>query len=188
MLMVLPRLLDETRKATMMGLMSAFLKWAGGLVAKEIVLRLIATSPMAYGVGLIVEAWKGADLIFDALPPLFWPILATLVFAVTAYSGFIAPIVEKYRDARKRKRLLLKNTYWAVKHAITPTILDESNSDRTNVDKLFAIAQHSAYNFVSDCRTKGWWKHTTFPPPIQNQDTLLAWDAYLSNLRSEFSE
>ena len=159
------------------------LKWLGGVIAEHTLLKMVATVPLAYFAGLAANAKKGVDAVFDALPPLFWPILAALILAAVIYPGFIAPVRKKYHERKKRKENLLRHTYWMVKHAVNPSILDELNPDRGNRDKLFAIAQSTAYNFVSDCKEEGWWKDVSHPPPIKDQDTLREWDKHLSALR-----
>ena len=120
--------------------------------------------------------------MLDALPPLFLPIFRGLLLAVTIYPGFISPVVKKVRKTRDDKRLLMKHTYWAIQHALAPTILNKGNPDRENPDKLFALAQHLAYDFVPS----GWWKHTNPPPPITDKDTLMKWDKYMQELRQEY--
>ena len=164
------------------------IKWLGNFFGQYTVLQIVTTAPVAYFASLGAEARKGANTVFDALPPLFWPILAALILAVVIYPGFIAPIRRKCHENKKKKAELLRHTYWMVKHSVNPNILDKSNPDRENKDKLFAIAQSTAYNFVSECKEKGWWKDVAFPSPVKDQDTLLEWERYLSVLRERTSQ
>lgn len=78
---------------------------------------------------------KGIHAHARYLPPSFLSILMMLILGVTFYPAFIAPFVKRRRKATKRKGELLRHTYWMVKHAITPAILDKSNPDRENPDK-----------------------------------------------------
>ena len=159
-----------------------------GVSAREFLAQLIATPPAAYLIGHAVETWRGSKPVADALPQLFWPILAVLVLIATLHPGFIAPIKRSRREARKRKADSLRHVYWMVKHAINPEILDKSNPDRENPDKLFAVAQSTAYNFMAECEGNGWWKDRLFPQPIRDQITLLTWDEFLGELREDIVE
>ena len=80
------------------------MKWLGSLFAEHTLLQLLAAAPAAYLVGVAKQWEKGAGVMFDALPPLFWPILAILVMAVTVYPGFVSPIVKYFRAKEQ--------TYW----------------------------------------------------------------------------
>lgn len=167
------------------------IKWLGSVIAGHTLLQLVATPPLAYFIGLAADSKQEAEAMFDALPPQFWPILATLVLLVVLYPGFIAPIRgwrrEKKeredrlrRETKEKKDALLERTYWAVANAQDPKILDESNPDRNNESKLLALAIHAADEFVSK-----WEKDDTRPPPLEDENGLVWWHVYLRELRMQ---
>ena len=168
-------------------MIKAAMKWIANMVGQYSILQIVTTAPMAYFAGLVVEVKRGAGIVFDALPPLFWPIFAALVLLVAGYHGFAVPAINRQQERKNKKDELLRHTYWMVKHAVNPKILDESNPDRENADKLFAIAQSTLFNFVADCKKEGWWKDASFPQPVKDQDTLLAWERFLMELRERVS-
>ncbi|MCY4209092.1 MAG: hypothetical protein OXD29_14255 [Roseovarius sp.] len=81
-------------------MLKRFGKWLSNVFAEHTVLQFLATAPAAYLAGLMLEFKQGAIIVLNALPPLFWPILAVFVLAVLAYPGFIFPFVKKVRDTR----------------------------------------------------------------------------------------
>ena len=171
--------------------MGRIIRWLGNLIVGHTLLQFVATPPLAYFIGLVADNKKGAGAVFDALPPLFWPILAALVLTVTFYPGFIAPIRKWSREKEERedrlrretkeeKDALLERTYWAVLNAFDPNILDETNPDINNKSRLFALAIHAADGFVSK-----WEKDDIRPPPLEDEDGLVSWHAYLRELRMQ---
>ena len=168
-----------------------FMKWLGELIAQHTLLQIVAAASLAYFAGVTTEIHKGAGAVFDALPPLFWPIFAALVLAATIYPGFIAPIrrgcqektqrtKELLDEKKEQKRVLLEQTYWAVTHAHEPQILDKSNPDRENQSKLFAIAVSRSDVFISQ-----WKENEGMPPQLEDEDGLVRWHVYLRGLKSQ---
>ena len=119
-------------------MLKRLLKWLGNLFAEHTLLQLVAAAPTAYLVGLAKQWEKGAGSMFDALPPLFWPILAILVLAVTVYPGFVAPII-KYRRGKEQEYWdLVDRAYEMVSHAYKPGILNPEHPGNPN-----AIEEHA---------------------------------------------
>ena len=73
--------------------------------------------------------------MFDSLPPLFWPILAASVFAVTFYPGFIAPFVKSRRLKLDAYRQELETAYTNVSLAHKPEILNPEHPGESSRDK-----------------------------------------------------
>ena len=71
-----------------MAMVRRVFKWLVNLFTGHTVLQLIATVPTAYLTGLALQFQQEAEAVFSAIPPLFWPVLAILVLAVTVYPGF----------------------------------------------------------------------------------------------------
>ena len=70
-----------------MAMVRRVFKWLVNLFTGHTVLQLIATVPTAYLTGLAFQFQQEAEAMFSAIPPLFWPVLAVLVLAVTVYPG-----------------------------------------------------------------------------------------------------
>ena len=101
-----------------------FFKWLVNVFAGHTVLQLIATVSVAYLAGLAVQFWQEAEAVFNAIPPMFWPVLAVLVLAVTAYHGFVSPFVTQARATKEKYRAQVENVYELVSHVYKPEILN----------------------------------------------------------------
>ena len=98
-----------------MAMVRRVLKWLVNLFAGHTVLLLIATVPTAYLTGLALQFQQEAEAVFSAIPPLFWPVLAVLVLAVTVYPGFVLPFVTLVRAPKEKYRAQVETAYeWVV--------------------------------------------------------------------------
>ena len=79
--------------------------------------------------------------MIDALPYLFWPILACLVLAVTVYPGFIKPAVKLVRARKEHYRAVVKATYGDVLRVLKPKILNPNAPG--NHQAMLELAQQS---------------------------------------------
>ena len=86
-------------------------------------MQLIATVPTAYLTGLALQFQQEAEAVFSAIPPLFWPVLAVLVLAVTVYPGFVLPFVTLVRAPKEKYRAQVETAYEWVVCAYKPWIL-----------------------------------------------------------------
>ena len=114
------------------------LKWFGGLFAEHTLLQLVATAPTAYGFGVAEQWWRGAGIMFDILPPLFWPILAILVMAVTIYPGFISPVLKHLRGKEQIFWEQVEEAYQRVSHAYRPEILNQAHPGNPHAIEEYA--------------------------------------------------
>ena len=104
-----------------------FFKWLVNVFAGHTVLQLIAIVPVAYLAGLAVQFRQEAEAVFNAIPPLFWPVLAVLVLAVTAYPGFVLPFVTQARATKEKYRAQVENAYELVSNVHKPEILNPNH-------------------------------------------------------------
>ena len=107
-----------------MAMVRRVLKWLVNLFAGHTVLQLIATVPTAYLTGLALQFQQEAEAVFSAIPPLFWPVLAVLVLAVTVYPGFVLPFVTLVRAPKEKYRAQVETAYECVARAYKPWILN----------------------------------------------------------------
>ena len=161
--------------------------WFAQFIANRVFEQLLSAGAASYLGGLAYDAKTGEEMAFSSLPTIFWPILATLVLLISGYHGLVKPARQRVQERRRQKYDLLRRTYWTVKHAINPEILDETNLDRQNPHKLFAISQSTALNFIPECRDIGWCPDAEPPPYIQDEETLGEWEKYLIKLRESES-
>ena len=108
-------------------MLGRFVKWLGSVFAEHTVLQIIAPFPVAYLAGTGVQIMQGAEAMFDALPPLFWPILAILLLAVTVYPGFVLPFVKQARAKKKVYLAQVEDTYSQVSRIHKPETLNPHN-------------------------------------------------------------
>lgn len=167
----------------------SILAWLAKFFAGQVFVQFLSAFPAAYICGLAYDARVLAEMTFDSLPTLFWPILAVLVFLTSGYHGWVKAFREwrarkrrKLEEREKRKQALLRHTHWMIKHAINPNIL-ESDTERGNPDRLFAIAQSTVLNFIPECREIDWQPETVPPTAIQTKEDLFEWDRYMDALR-----
>ena len=160
--------------------------WLGKFLAEQTIVQLVSTVPLAYSIGLTVDGWQGTKIVFDSLPPLFWPILAALVFAVTFYAGFIAPFVKLKRLKLVTYRQELETAYTNISNAHKPEILDPKHPGNPHAIKEYA------QNYVDALRPKLVRKHKgKGVPSIINMDdksSVCQWYEYLRNERAGFSD
>ena len=160
--------------------------WLGIFLAEQTIVQLFSVVPVAYSIGLTVEAWQGAKIMFGTLPPLFWPILAALVLAVTFYPGFIAPFVKSRRLKLDAYRQELEIAYTNVSHAHKPGILNPKQPGNPHAIKEYA------QNSVDALRPKLVRKHKNKGvPSIINMDdksSIRQWYEFLRNERAGFSD
>ena len=125
------------------------LKWTAAVFAEHVVLQVIATPAFAYMGSLLLIWWKGEKAMFDAIPPLFWPILACFVILVTFYPGFVVPFLKWRRERENRKkerenawqnkfRENLEAAYLHVSHAYKPQIKNPKHPGNPSAIKEFA--------------------------------------------------
>ena len=94
-----------------MAMVRRVFKWLVNLFTGHTVLQLIATVPTAYLTGLALQFQQEAEAVFSAIPPLFWPVLAVLVLAVTVYPGFVLPFVTLVRAPKEKYRAQVETAY-----------------------------------------------------------------------------
>ena len=97
--------------------------------------------------------------------------------------GLIAGMRTKWLGDRRFRKILHK-TYWAVKHALEPELLSDSDVNRNRPDKLLAFAMSSTENFAS-IWTSFWTRHDKCPLPIRSAEDLQDWFEFLQRRRSE---
>ena len=95
-----------------------------GTIAQHVLLQIIATFPTAYILGLVVTAKQKGGVVLNAIPPMFWPILAGLVLIVTVYHGFLYPMYKKRKEKSEAYRQEVESAYEWVTQAYKPSILN----------------------------------------------------------------
>ena len=163
-------------------MLKRLLKWLGSLFAEHTLLQLLAAAPAAYLVGVAKQWEKGAGVMFDALPPLFWPILAILVMAVTVYPGFVSPIVKYFRAKEQTYWERVEQAYQLVSQSYRPSILNPAHSGNPHAIKEYA------QNAVDVLRAQLIKKRGSkdIPPEIDvtDSDSLCDWYNYLRRERA----
>ena len=106
-----------------MAMVRRVFKWLVKLLTGHTVLQLIATVPTAYLTGLALQFQQEAEAVFSAIPPLFWPVLAVLVLAVTVYQGFVLLFVTLVRAPKEKYRAQVETAYRYVARVYKPSIL-----------------------------------------------------------------
>lgn len=91
--------------------MMRLFQWIAARFAEHIFLQLLASIPLAYILGWIIAVKQGAMVMFGAIPPLFWPILAALIVLVTIYPGLISPVVEWWQAKAESYRNEVEEAY-----------------------------------------------------------------------------
>ena len=114
-----------------MAMVRRVFKWLVNLFTGHTVLQLIATVPTAYLTGLALQFQQEAEAVFSAIPPLFWPVLAVLVLAVTVCPGFVLPFVTLVRAPKEKYRAQVETAYEWVVCAYKPWILTSEHPDNS---------------------------------------------------------
>ena len=163
-------------------MLKRLLKWLGSLFAGHTLLQLVATVPTAYVVG-IAEQWrKGAGVMFDNLPPLFWPILAILVIAVTIYPGFISPVLKHLRSKEQAYWEQVDEAYRQVSHTYRPEILNPEHPGNPHTIREYA---QNAVDILRPLLIKKRGSKE-IPPEIEvtDENSLRDWYNYLRKERA----
>ena len=162
--------------------MKRLVQWIAALLAEHVVLQFIAVPPLAYFLGLAAEAWQGAKTMFDSLPPLFWPMLAGLVLAVTFYPGFVSPRIKWRRSKMKEYTQALEQTYFNVSQAHRPQILNPAH--RGNPHAIKQNAQDAVDALRPKLMRK--YKKRDVPAMIDMDDVVSVrqWYEYLREKRA----
>ncbi len=163
-------------------MLKRLLKWFGNLFAEHTLLQLIATAPIAYFVGLAKQWGKGAGVMFDALPPLFWPILAILVLAVTVYSGFVLPFVKYFRGKEKAYWEQVEQAYKLVSQSYRPNILNPEHPGNPHAIKEYA--QNAVDILRPQLIKKRGSKDIPHEIEVTDNNSLSDWYNYLRRERS----
>ena len=162
-------------------MMKTFFKWLAGIFGEHVVLQLVASPAVAYGLGWIIAVQRGVEAMFDAVPPLFWPILATLVLLLTLYPGFIAPVI-RWRQRKKNSYFKeVEAVYRDVSRIHKPNILNPQ--DPGNPDAMKELAQRAVDVLRPKIIQKR--KGIDIPLPIDVDDdrSLRQWYDFLRNER-----
>jgi hypothetical protein len=163
--------------------MKTIRKWLLELLVEYVVLRLITSPFMAYGLSWLVDSWKkGTAVAFDSLPAWFWPILATLVVLFTFYPAFIAPIVKSRKERLEACRAKVEKAYTCVSQAYKPEILNPEHPG--NPDYIRECAQNAVDVLRSQFQKR--WSGPNVPDVIDvdNRDSLRQWYDFLRNERT----
>ena len=94
--------MDEQPNPRFKEVLKRTLRWSAQLIAGHVVLQLASALPVAYLLALL-QAWiSGAPVVLASIPPVTYPILAFLVFAVLFKPAFIEPCLQR-RELKKRE-------------------------------------------------------------------------------------
>ena len=124
--------------------------------------------------------------MFEAIPPLFWPILAVLVFLVTGYHGLFLPVVEWRQKKAESYRNEVEEAYKYVSWTYKPEILNPKEPG--NPHTIRELAQNS----VDLLRPKLLARYKTsisVPDPIDVDDGLSVtlWYEFLREERARLA-
>lgn len=160
--------------------MKGILKWLANAFTQHVVLQLVASPFIAYAFGLTVAVRSGAEVAFDAIPPLFWPSLSAIVIAVTLYPAFIAPTINWLQGRARAYPDRVDFVYVKVGGAYKPEILNPRDPGNP------AAMKEEAQRDVDLLRPKLLKRRDDVPPPIDvdDRDSLRQWYEYLRDERA----
>ena len=166
------------------------------------------TPLFGYALGWGVAQWQGRDVIFEALPPLFWPIVVGSGLVITTYHGYVVPAmrlvqhrrqavtdlaaakaaqVEEAQAGRQRQYAALlqqvEATYAAVTAVYKPETLNPQHPGNTHA--MQEIAQNQVDLLLPVLRGL-YQETTTVVPPIIDvvaPDSLRQWYDFLRRER-----
>ena len=165
-----------------MAMVRRVFKWLVNLFTGYIVLQLIATVPTAYLTGLALQFQQEAEAVFSAIPPLFWPVLAVLVLAVTVYPGFVLPFVTLVRAPKEKYRAQVETAYSYVARVYKPSILNPE--DHGNHAWMREEAQRAVDPLWPKLIRKYKNRKDVFVPcriDVESDESLGDWYAFLRN-------
>ena len=153
-----------------------------GTIAQHVLLQIIATFPTAYILGLVVTAKQKGEVVLNAIPPMFWPILAGLVLIVAVYHGFLYPMYKKRKEKSEAYRQEVESAYELVSQAYRPSILNPQHQG--NPDAIKEYAQRKVDSLRPKLMKKR--KGTVIPQVIDVTDehSLEQWYNYLREERA----
>ena len=160
------------------------LTWLAQVLAGHAVLQLGGAAALAYLGGWAVQLWRGAEIVSDALPPLFWPLLTALTLIVTAYHGIAVPMLQWRRRRRQSYRDTLEHAYQEVSVAYKPHILNPAHPG--NPHAIREYAQNAADKFRAAALSGN--ARSEVPPLIdmEDEESVRRWYYHLRQERARY--
>ena len=162
-----------------------FLKWLRDVIAEHTLLQIIGTVPAAYLTGIGLQVVQGTEAMFDALPPLFWPISAAFLLSLILYRTVVVPIFQFCRNYRRRKRQeyqeLVNSAFWHLAGTYKPETLNPESPG--NPDAIKLLAQADADRLRAHMVQR---KRLDIPPEIDvaDMDSLREWFEFVRRERA----
>ena len=159
--------------------MKKSLSWLLSIVAEHTLLKLVSSIPIAYFLGWATAACNGAKVMFNNIPPLFWPILAGLVLVVTFYPAYVAPVIKQRKHREKILRASIESAYVKFRNACEPKTLNPASPGNPN------FMEADARDYANMIRPL--LKDANLNPPeicITTPVSLNEWFRYLEEVRA----
>lgn len=165
--------------------MKRLFQWIAERLTEHVVLQFIGSVPLAYILGWFIAVKQGAIVMYNAIPSLFWPILAVLIVLVSICHGLISPAVKWCQKKAESYRNEVEEAYNYVAGSYRPKILNPAHPG--NPYAMKECAQKS----VDVLRKKLLKRHKGQDVPsrinVEDETSLKEWHEFLRDERARLA-
>ena len=156
--------------------------WIVKKFAEHIFLQILFAFPSSYLMSLLVQMWAGKSIVFDLIPPVFWPILSVMLCGVLFYPAFVVPIRAWWRSP-SYESVKLDEAYDFFEH-----VIDAYLGDAHELAPVYAMRAQERIDRMMPFLRKLAKRHSVQVPNELmegwNQDSVSEWRKFMRELRT----